>query len=348
MFARNVWYVAAWSSEVTTEKPFGRRILNEPVAFYRKTDGRAAALFDRCCHRGYPLTHGRIIGSNLQCGYHGIEFNCEGACIRIPGQETIPSRAKVRSFPVEEKDGLIWIWMGDAERARQMPVPGYQWHTDERWGWKGTTFLIKSNHLYLSDNLLDASHLGYVHLKTVGGNPGIHDKTAMKVERTDRSVTVSRLLPDTPPAPTYTKMANITSNIDRWQDIHFQPGLICVDVGATKVGTGQTAEGRANAMFEFRVANGVTPETEHTTHYFWSAAQSLNPSDAAVTNAMYDEIEKTFREDWEVIEAQYERLLEAPDWRTVDVNNDVASVQARRIYDSLIREEYEVGTVSPS
>jgi hypothetical protein len=87
------------------------------------------------------------------------------------------------------------------------------------------------------------------------------------------------------------------------------------------------------------VANGITPETAHTTHYFWSAAQSLRPGDDGVTLAMFDEIEKTFREDWEVIEAQYERLLEAPDWRSIDVNNDVAGVQARRIYDALIREE---------
>src|ERR1035441_8316838 len=127
MYLNNAWYVAGWSKEIT-RKPLGRMFLNEPVVLYRGEDGVIVALEDRCCHRGMPLSHGEVFDNNIRCEYHGLLFDGAGSCVDIPGQSLIPASAKVRSFAVAEKDDLVWIWMGDAEKANKDEIVRYPWH----------------------------------------------------------------------------------------------------------------------------------------------------------------------------------------------------------------------------
>jgi len=117
MLLRNAWYVAAWSSEVPVDELLARTILNVPVVLWRDTTGAVVAFEDRCCHRGAPLSKGRLEGDQLRCMYHGLLFDTAGQCVEIPGQERIPPQAKVRTFPVVEKHKWIWIWVGDAGLA---------------------------------------------------------------------------------------------------------------------------------------------------------------------------------------------------------------------------------------
>ena len=120
MFIRNAWYVAAWADEIG-ETPLARRICNEPVVLFRDQQNRVAALLDMCCHRGAPLHMGKVVEEGLQCGYHGLIFDRSGACVRVPGQEHILERTRVRSFPVVEQDAFVWIWMGDPAKADPPP-----------------------------------------------------------------------------------------------------------------------------------------------------------------------------------------------------------------------------------
>src|SRR5689334_18275971 len=115
-YLRNAWYVAMWG-ETLADTLVPRTILNEPVVFYRTADGRPVALTDRCPHRFPPLHRGRRIGADrIRCGYHGLEFDRSGACVRNPhGDGRLPP-AKVRVYPVVEKHSILWIWMGDAAR----------------------------------------------------------------------------------------------------------------------------------------------------------------------------------------------------------------------------------------
>ena len=103
MYLRNCRYVAAWDDEVGGEAPFRRMILGEPVVLFRDSDGRAAALEDRCRHRHLPLSLGRVVGDTVQCGYHGLQFDIAGDCVGIPGQSAIPPGASVTSYPVVER-----------------------------------------------------------------------------------------------------------------------------------------------------------------------------------------------------------------------------------------------------
>src|ERR1700751_5736567 len=116
-FVRNCWYVAAWEDEISADSVLERTLLGESIVFYRASDGRVVALENRCCHRGAPLHAGRREGDSLRCPYHGMLFNAEGQCTEIPGQDRVPPRACVRSYPVAERDEMIWIWMGEPAKA---------------------------------------------------------------------------------------------------------------------------------------------------------------------------------------------------------------------------------------
>src|SRR5689334_2658457 len=120
MFLKASWYVAARSAEVKGGKggqPLGRVLLNEPVVLFRREDGSAVALEDRCCHRQLPLSMGKVEGDALRCGYHGLKFDTSGKCVEIPGQDSIPPQARVRAYPLVERYRWLWIWMGDPAQA---------------------------------------------------------------------------------------------------------------------------------------------------------------------------------------------------------------------------------------
>ena len=110
MFLKNYWYVAAIDHEVS-RTPMRRIICNEPVVIYRTEDGMPVALEDRCAHRHLPLSMGKLKGDILECLYHGLCFDRTGACIKVPGQETIPPSARVRAYPMVERYHWLWIWI---------------------------------------------------------------------------------------------------------------------------------------------------------------------------------------------------------------------------------------------
>src|SRR5262245_57370493 len=116
MFIRNTWYIAAEPQEVTA-RPLARTILEKPVVLFRTESGKAVALEDRCPHRFAPLSLGKVIGERIQCGYHGAQFDASGACALVPGQNIVPPKARVVSYPIVEKHGYVWIWPGDPAGA---------------------------------------------------------------------------------------------------------------------------------------------------------------------------------------------------------------------------------------
>src|SRR5687768_10422806 len=115
MYLRNTWYIAAEPQELAS-RPLARTILERPVVVFRTASGKVVALDDRCPHRFAPLSLGHVAGERIQCGYHGAQFDASGACVHVPGQDIVP-RVKIASYPVVEKHGYVWIWMGDTAGA---------------------------------------------------------------------------------------------------------------------------------------------------------------------------------------------------------------------------------------
>src|SRR5215210_9435179 len=97
-FPLNCWYVAATSDEVDRSL-LGRRLLDRAVVLYRLESGAVVALDDRCAHRAFPLSAGRLAGDEVVCGYHGFAYDSAGACVRIPSQDSVPAGVCVTAFP---------------------------------------------------------------------------------------------------------------------------------------------------------------------------------------------------------------------------------------------------------
>jgi nitrite reductase/ring-hydroxylating ferredoxin subunit len=157
-FVRNAWYMAGWGEDVAEGKVIGAKILGEPVAIYRKTDGGLAAVQDRCPHRHAPLSLGRVVhGDKIQCIYHGLEFDAAGACTLNPHPPgNIPSRAVLKSYPIAEKHKAIWIWMGDrAPDTARIPDFSVLDNVPELYTTKRDKLTIKANYELVVDNLPD-------------------------------------------------------------------------------------------------------------------------------------------------------------------------------------------------
>jgi vanillate O-demethylase monooxygenase subunit len=164
-YPKNHWYVAAWSHEVGRNL-FSRRLLGLPVVLYRTEEGEAVALADMCPHRGAPLSKGALVGNNVQCVYHGLEFDENGKCDKIPSQSEIPPNLCVRSYPVVEKWQWLWIWMGDADKADPNLIPDHRLIGTELPGYQGTPMFfmeINANYTLMHENLLDTTHATFLH-----------------------------------------------------------------------------------------------------------------------------------------------------------------------------------------
>jgi phenylpropionate dioxygenase-like ring-hydroxylating dioxygenase large terminal subunit len=340
MIVKNCWYVAAFGDEVTS-RPLGRRIADQPIVLFRTAAGAVCVLEDRCCHRGLPLSLGYVDGSVLRCNYHGLEFDGTGACVKVPGQDLIPTAARVRSYPAVEDGKAIWVWMGDAAKAEPSAIPQFPWFKDPAWAWKSKLFTIRCNYEMLHDNLLDLTHVAYVHSRTIGGSPDTHFNAETKVSRSPTAIKVVRLMPDSVPPPTYSKLVRFGGRVDRWQEFEFTPGLISLYSGAVDVGTG-AYEGRREGGFHLRLFDAVTPETETTTLNFFCAGHNFRIDEPAVTDLLFDELERTVLEDIEVLEAQQARAAEAGEnagRSFVDIRADAASIQARRLLNAMRQRE---------
>lgn len=337
MFLKNAWYVAANDHEIGRQ-PLGRIFLNEPVVMYRKEDGTLVALEDRCMHRHLPLSMGKLVGDRLQCHYHGLQYDSTGKCVRIPGQDMVPPTAKVRSYPVVERYHWVWIWMGDPALADPAKIVDYHWLDDDNWGARSSYLHVKSNWQLIVDNLLDLTHLAFVHETTIG-NSALVDNASVKVTRGPQEVLVTRWIINSPAPPTFVKAGGFTEPVDRWQIIDWRPpAFLRLDVGATPTGTG-APDGKRVGGIEMRNLNAITPETESTSHYFWGQAHSWDVKNGKLSDMLLEQIRMAFHEDVAVFEAQQRNLDMIKNPPQLDINADTGVIQARRIIDRLHAEE---------
>lgn len=330
MFLKNDWYMAAWGAEVGTE-PLSRKIVNESIVLFRDAAGKVCALEDRCCHRGVALSLGKVLPEGLQCGYHGMVFDGGGQCVLIPGQDNIPRKACVRHFAVEEKDAIVWMWLGDPAEADRSKLVDYPWHNDAKWPHREGLLHFDCNYEMLIENIMDLTHLGYVHAKTIGGNPAAHASALMKTERTPRGVKFARWLLDSVPPPTYSRAVKFDGHIDRWQEEELiTPCTIIQFTGGVDVSRGAYTGGSREGGFGMRVMHAIVPETETTCHYFYSVANNFQTDNPAVTELVFNQVTPTLLEDKAFCESQQAIALERHDAPFVDLKSDEARVLYRR------------------
>ena len=161
-FVYNEWYVAAFSSEVTREF-LPRILLEKRVVLFRTEAGEAVALSDRCAHRAYPLSLGKLEGDTIVCGYHGFRFNAEGDCVDVPSSAKCPRDLGVARYRVVERGPLVWIWMGNPDEADESRLVEQEWLGESNWAKSSGYFELQSNYISMHENLLDLTHLSFLH-----------------------------------------------------------------------------------------------------------------------------------------------------------------------------------------
>lgn len=334
MFLKNAWYVAAWDHEVGREL-LQRWVIGQPVVLYRTESGDPVAMEDRCPHRRFALSEGRLIGDQIECGYHGLVFDCAGTCQRIPGQENIPPRMKVRTYPLVERWKLVWIWMGEPDKADPALIPEFIWLSDpENWHPVCGTIHMDADYRLLVDNLLDLTHETFVHKNTIGNFSVAETPMTFRIEALN--VHIERVMRDVPAPPLFEQVRGFTDNIDRWQIIRFDPpSNIVIDARAVRTGTNDIDQG-----LRWHVINSITPETESRSRYFWSVSRSFELENAEIDELLERQIIATFEEDKAVLEVQQQMIdTDDPDKRIYDINADAGAIAARRIVRDLIAEE---------
>jgi phenylpropionate dioxygenase-like ring-hydroxylating dioxygenase large terminal subunit len=341
MFVRNAWYVAAWDHEVGRSM-LRRTILDQPVVLYRTVEGKAVALEDRCCHRQAQLSMGKLIGNLVKCPYHGLEFDPSGACVKIPSQDRIPPSAKVKSYPIVEKHHWIWIWTGEAAKADPALIEDFHWLDDPKWGFGGNYLHVDANYLLLVENLLDTTHLPFLHPTSLGTDA--FARSELEVTREGDRIQVARWLMDNPPAPFHKQMGDFPDgmNVDRWQIAHFGPPcFVKLDVGSAPAGAGmRTAADRGSRWMNMWNLNAITPETEKTAHYFFAQAYNFKLDQKWISDMLRVQVRDIFLEDMAMVKAQQVNMDFGPG-PVVNLGQDKAWVAMRQIIDRLVKDEQQ-------
>ncbi|MBS0367065.1 MAG: aromatic ring-hydroxylating dioxygenase subunit alpha [Proteobacteria bacterium] len=341
MFLKNAWYVAAWEHEVAHQL-LAVQIIGQRLVLYRTDAGAPVALEDACAHRKLPLSMGTLQGDHIQCGYHGLEYNMTGRCIRIPGASKIPQKVRVRSYPAVSRYGLVWVWMGDVAAADESQIPLVEHCDDPQWGRnRGGSMIVDCNYLYVTDNLLDPSHVTWVHRSSFGnadceGEP-------VEVTESPQGVRAARWVYGGEVAPFYRFLVPFSGPCDRLQQYEVRyPAHAIIKALFTPAGTGghgKPLDERALVMDSY---NFLTPISENQTRYFWFQMRNRRADDEEISKAMDEGVRKAFDEDRVVLAAVHRGLQHAVS-QPIDLAIDRAPLTFRRNLGRLIDEEAGAG-----
>ncbi|WP_408589657.1 Rieske 2Fe-2S domain-containing protein [Novosphingobium sp.] len=337
--------MAGWSGEIGASG-LARRLLGKPVFLYRLEDGRPAALLDRCPHRFAPLSRGSRDGDRVVCGYHGLTFAPDGQCVHNPFAQRIPAGSRIPTFAVAERDGIVWLWCGDAAEADPALIPdfGFIPDTPASRTVRGYT-LMQANYEYGTDNLLDLSHIEFVHKGTFAGQ-GVIFAGQHSVRQDGDTLHSDWWMPGIAPPSVAQAHFPPDAKVDHWLDMRWNaPASMRLTVGVSPHGAGR------DAGFEVPQAHILSPADAHTTHYFWSSTRYDNLGDPNVDAALLALFGEAFdQEDKPMIEAAYANVRDNLErggdfWKEkpLSLGIDQGGTRARRLLESLIAKEALAG-----
>ncbi|MFT5047546.1 MAG: phenylpropionate dioxygenase-like ring-hydroxylating dioxygenase large terminal subunit [Porticoccaceae bacterium] len=300
-YVRNAWYVAGWSSEFD-ESLKRVVILEQAVVMYRLSDGSVVGLEDQCPHRLLPLSKGKRIGDDIQCGYHGMTFNCEGQCVRVPGQDNVPASAFVTNYAVHEKHNIVFIWMGDSKEAVTDDIFDLpQFHSDQWHAHQGDALHLKSHYLNVAENLVDPAHVSFVHPTTLGN--AASENVPVHIDTEGEVLVAWRWIRDAPPIGFFQKFGCFEGNVDRWHYYYLHlPCTAVIDFGSADTDKNLPEESRNEGVRIFAL-HFITPVNEHYTIDRWMHLRNAAVGDEEASLQMDNMFRVAFNEDKEILEA---------------------------------------------
>ena len=351
-FVLNTWYAAAWTHEIASANNLlARTICNVPLVFYHAGDGRFVALDDRCCHRAAPLSMGRVEGKCLRCMYHGILYNEDGVVVEIPGQEHVSKNMKVRAYPVCERGGMVWIWMGDSEWADPDLIHDFPpLSQPDQWrGFDKESYLhYQANWMLIVDNLADFTHVAFVHTNTLGGSEAYaYESVPDEVEPLPTGLAIKRWHRDSGAPPFHRRVipeSEHAHKLDRLNDIEMHlPGVFLMKTRFAPAGSNEPA---AEGVREYRNCQFMTPETWNTTHFFWNYLHNFDLDRPEVTRSLHDSLLEGFMEDKVFIEKQQQLLQDSPGFVPRAIAGDKALTVFRNRWREALQAETEAAPVA--
>lgn len=186
---KNFWYGVEHSEAVTSQKPKAITLLDREIVLYRGESGELFALDRRCAHRHSALDQGWVEGNCIRCPYHGWRYEPDGSCTEIPANPPgipIPLRARLRSYPVRERYGLIWLFWGEADPAMCPGIPDLPEFDQPVWRTIRGSFVWDGHYTRALANTIDMAHAPFVH-STAFGNKQSPMVKHYKLERQEWS-----------------------------------------------------------------------------------------------------------------------------------------------------------------
>ncbi|MSR13716.1 MAG: aromatic ring-hydroxylating dioxygenase subunit alpha [Gammaproteobacteria bacterium] len=344
MFVKNCWYCAGWDYELSQGRCalLARRLAGEAVVLYRKLDGTVVAFEDRCCHRQAPLSRGTKEGDSLRCGYHGMKYGPDGVCTEIPGQTIIPPKARVRTYPVVEQDNWIWVWLGDPALADPKHICSAVGPGAQGWNIKTSKVSINTNYRREIENLMDLSHVAWIHRDTLGGSMAWVEA---KLNHTpiERGINTEFWMPEAA-APGFAKhLFPPEAVFDAHANINFTlPCNFIMRYQVWSPGTMKVGKENGLLLLDSWSSQAVTPRDEHWCDYYYSWGLSEATDSPGMVDLLVEAANAAFLEDKAMLEAQYERLRECPDGNKIDIKADTGPNKMLFLVDKLLAEEAAV------
>ncbi|MFK7978216.1 MAG: Rieske 2Fe-2S domain-containing protein [Halioglobus sp.] len=340
---QNRWYMAAFANEISRE-PIERTFLNKPVVLYRKEDGTPVALYGLCPHRYFPLAKGRLEGDAIVCGYHGFKFSDSGDCIDIPSQDNVTSKFCQPVYPLQERGPICWIWMGDSDKCDADLIPPYHdfglnppdWHYSSE-----NYFHLKGRAQLLVDNLMDLSHLPYIHSQLGGGGGNELKKIPLAVEQRELSYRTVRSgkMPWNPfLAKVFGEEAEFSGLAD-FEVVSDFYGPELIRTGLPKL-TVLGDDKKPKCLGWMSILHAITPETETTTHYFGFSTRNFRQGNEALDISQLEMELEVRQQDVDAIGAVEARLDVAAEFqKELSARADRPAFEARKRIDAMLAEE---------
>ncbi len=357
-FLFNSWYIVAEPSELADGAIVGRTLLGKRIAVYRGDSGTIAAFDDFCPHRLVPLSLGKVIGDRLRCAYHGAEFGSDGYCVKVPGQKAPGPNTFVKTYPVIERHGYVWIWLGDPVRAvDESGIPsGFSFGDDPGWiGGFGHMESIQADYRLINDNLFDITHAEFVHPESFGGAEVQFYRNARPgTDYVDRGMTYEVLENEIrfrahaaklgmEGGPLWRGMLAQSRGVSEWTDpIDFRMEVIWWAPAYTSFHILVRPHDEPTARpIEIYNLHAAIPETATSSHYFYCSVR--NYGDASMNKLFTDGISFVFQQDKGILEGQQIVLgnRDLPDLRPVSFSGDRLQLEGRRILKRLLAAEQD-------
>jgi vanillate O-demethylase monooxygenase subunit len=341
MFVRNAWYCAGWTHEISQALTAvrARRIAGESLVLYRKPDGGVVAMEDRCPHRQAPLSLGRKEGDSLRCNYHGMKFGPDGACTEIPGQAAIPPQACVRVFPVVERDGWVWVWMGDPALADPALICFAVGPDDPAWNIKTSEVRVETNYRLEIANLMDLSHIAWVHDQTFGGTRAYETSRPRHTLR-PRGVDTELWLRNVP-APRFAQhLFPPETRFDLLFDLQFSvPCNFIMHFQVFTAGSATEGPSDGHLALDTYTCQAVTPCDADSVHYYYSWGASKATDSPGLSDLLKEAIDAAFLEDKAILEGQHRNMKDRPDHPRMDIVHDAGPGKMLWVLDKMLKAE---------